>query len=189
MKLYLNGLVKFIIGFLTVFAIRLIPFRAPNVEPVLATLMPFSKRYGPVGSFAFGFLSIAFFDVAVGRAGQWTLVTGVAYGLLGVGAYFFFKSRVAGARNFLLYGVLGTILYDAATGLSIRPLFFGQPFREAFAGQIPFTLWHLAGTVGFSLVLSPALYRWVIENRGLEIPRFLDRIGSRIRPMSVDEGV
>ena len=40
---YQKNWVKFIIGWAAVFLARLLPFRPPNVEPVLATLMPFSK--------------------------------------------------------------------------------------------------------------------------------------------------
>ena len=167
---------KFIIGWVVVFAVRLVPFRPPNVEPVMATLMPFSKRYGYVGGFMFAFLSIALFDIAVSQVGMWTLITGVAYGLLGVGAYVFFRNRAASAGNFLAYGIVGTILYDVVTGLSVGPLFFDQPFMEALVGQVPFTIAHLAGTVFLSLVVSPALYRWVVTNQKLETDAVFGRI-------------
>lgn len=67
-----QGSIKFIIGWGIVFAVRLIPFRAPNVEPVMTTLMPFSKCFGMVGAFVFGFLSIALYDVATREVGVWT---------------------------------------------------------------------------------------------------------------------
>ena len=38
--------VKYAIGFVVCFAIRLVPFRPPNVEPVMTATMPFSKRFG-----------------------------------------------------------------------------------------------------------------------------------------------
>ena len=165
---YKKSWIKFVIGWVVVFAVRLVPFRPPNVEPIMATLMPFSKRYGYIGSFMFASLSIALFDFAVGKVGMWTLITAVAYGILGVGSYAFFKKRAASAKNFVVYGVVGTMLYDAATGLSVGPLFFDQPFMEALVGQVPFTLAHLAGTVVLSLLVSPALYKWVVMNRRLE---------------------
>lgn len=165
-----TGGLKLILGWLLVFAIRLVPFRPPNVEPMLAVMMPFSKRYGLFTSFFFGFLAIAIFDLFSGKIGMWTLITAVAYGALGIGAYFFFKNRKSSIKNYLIYGVAGTILYDAVTGLSIGPLFFGQPFMAALVGQIPFTLMHVLGTIAFVLVLSPALYRWVVTNSALELP-------------------
>ena len=170
--------IKFSIGWVVVFLVRLLPFRPPNVEPILATIMPFSKRYKYLGGFLFGFLSIVLFDLVVWKLGMWTLITGVAYGLLGLGAYAFFKNRDASVKNFLTYGVVGTIAYDAVTGLSVGPLFFNQPFMEALLGQIPFTLAHLAGTIVFALTLSPALYRWVIMNDKLESSFVFGRLTS-----------
>ncbi|MBI4065913.1 hypothetical protein HY412_01840 [Candidatus Kaiserbacteria bacterium] len=165
-----RGWLKFIIGWGVVFLFRLIPFRLPNVEPMLATVMPFSKRYGMFGSFLFGFLGIVLYDAITSGWGIWTLVTALGYGGLGIGSYFFFKSRDASVKNFLKFGIVGTIAYDAVTGLTIGPLFMNQPFIIALAGQIPFTLLHLAGTVVFSVCLSPAIYRWVIRSEMLEIP-------------------
>lgn len=159
---------KYLLAGLAIFLVRLIPFRAPNVEPLLATVMPFSKRFGVVGSFLFAFLSIGLFDAVTSGIGIWTLVTAVAYGVLAVGSYYFFKSRAASVKNFLIFGVIGTILYDVATGFTIGPIFFHQPFMAAVIGQIPFTLLHLAGTIGFSIFLSPVLYRWVATNDAFE---------------------
>src|SRR3989338_3324 len=159
---------KFAAGWAAVFAIRLIPFRPPNVEPVLATQMPFAKKFGWLGGFVFGFLSIFLFDSVTSGIGSWTFITGAAYGLLGVGAHFFFRNRRSSARNYLVYGIIGTILYDAATGLSIGPLFFGQSFIEAFAGQIPFTINHLLGNIVLSVAVSPIIYRWVAANEKLD---------------------
>jgi hypothetical protein len=160
--------IKFVLGWLVVLAVRFIPFRPPNVEPMLAVVMPYAKRYTVWSSFLFGFLGIIVFDLLTMKVGMWTFITAAAYGLLGVGAFFFFKKRQPTRTNFVLYGVMGTILYDAVTGLSIGPLFFGQSLADALVGQIPFTLWHLAGTVGFAIVLSPLVYHFVVKNEVLE---------------------
>ena len=97
--------VKFIIGWTAVFLFRLIPFRPPNFEPMLATVMPFSKRYGIVGSFLFGFLGIVFFDAVTSGWGSWTAVTAICYGLVGIAAHVFFKNRSATVKTFLLFGI------------------------------------------------------------------------------------
>ncbi|PCI29759.1 hypothetical protein COB55_01640 [Candidatus Wolfebacteria bacterium] len=165
-----TGGVKFILGWILVLLIRLLPFRPPNFEPMLATIMPYSKKYGMLPTFLFGFIGIVLFDIITGRVGMWTLITGVSYGALGIGAYLFFKKRKSSVTNYLTFGIVGTILYDAVTGLSIGPLFYNQPFMSALAGQIPFTLMHLLGTVIFSLAISPAVYKWVVSNNTLEIP-------------------
>ena len=170
--------VKYAIGFAVCFAVRLIPFRPPNVEPVMTANMPFSKRFGYIGGFAFGFLSIALFDVFTRKTGVWTLVTAIAYGLVGIGAAWFFKNRKSSVRNYATYSVIGTLAYDAATGLTIGPIFYAQPFMQALTGQIPFTLMHLAGNLAFSAILSPLLYSWVVENKSLETDTLILKLKS-----------
>jgi len=135
---------------------------------MLATVMPFSKRYGILGSFLFGFLGIVLFDAVTSGWGSWTAVTAICYGLLGVAAHVFFKNRDASARNFLFFGIPATVAYDAVT-MMIGPIFSHQSFAVALSGQIPFTLMHLLGTVVFSVLLSPALYRWVVQNERFEL--------------------
>jgi len=164
-----TGWLKLVIGFAAVFVIRLLPFRPANFEPMLATMMPFATRFGWMTSFLFGFLGIVLFDAVTSGIGMWTLVTAAAYGALGAGAYAYFAKRKATTKNFLVFGIAGTVLYDIVTGLTVGPLFFGQPFMLAVVGQIPFTLMHLLGTVVFTLALSPALYRWVVRNDALEL--------------------
>ncbi len=159
---------KYFLGFAIVFAVRLLPFRPPNVEPVLATAMPFAKHFGAWGGFLFGSLSIVLFDAVTSGWGVWTLITALAYGVLGAGAYFFFRTRESTTRNYVIFALFGTLFYDAVTGLTIGPLVWGQSFMVALVGQIPFTLMHLAGNITFAAVFSPAIYRWVVVN-----PRFL----------------
>jgi hypothetical protein len=161
--------IKFVSVWAAIFLVRFIPFRAPNVEPMLASLMPFSKRFGAVSVFVFAFLGIVLYDLLTSGIGVWTWVTAFAYGALGIGSYFFFKNRKASVKNFVGFGIVGTVLYDAATGLTIGPLFFHQTFMAALIGQIPFTLLHLAGTITFSVFLSPVLYYWITRSEVLEI--------------------
>ncbi|OHA00982.1 MAG: hypothetical protein A3C07_05135 [Candidatus Sungbacteria bacterium RIFCSPHIGHO2_02_FULL_47_11] len=180
-----QGIPKYIIGWIVVFVIRLIPFRAPNIEPVMATLMPFSKRYGMFGAFIFGSLSIALFDLAVGKVGQWTAITAIAYGAVGVGSGIYFRKRESNRKNYLIFAVFGTLFYDAVTGLSIGPLFFSQPFGEAFIGQISFTLWHLAGNILFALIISPVLYQWVVTNRRFEFNKIIEILNSKTSSQNI----
>lgn len=158
---------KFAIAFVSCLLIRLIPFRPPNVEPILATQMPFSKRLGSFGGFLFAFLNIVLFDVITSKVGLWTVITALSYGALGIVAAYYFKNR-GGVLQYVGFAIVGTILYDAVTGLSIGPLFYGQPFMEAFIGQIPFTAMHLLGNISFAALLSPLIERWIVENKKLE---------------------
>lgn len=168
MDTYKKNLLKFAISFLICLLVRLIPFRPPNVEPILATMMPFSRAFGGLFGFIFGFFSIIFYDVLTGTLGVWTLITASTYGVLGVISYLYFRKFKASFMNFGLFAVFGTLFFDAVTGLTIGPMIFHQSLQSAIVGQIPFTLWHLLGNVSFALVLSPALYRLVIENKRLE---------------------
>ncbi|OGG73666.1 hypothetical protein A3A40_03320 [Candidatus Kaiserbacteria bacterium RIFCSPLOWO2_01_FULL_54_20] len=146
---------------------------------MLATVMPFSKRYGVTGSFFFGFLGIVLYDAVTSGWGNWTWVTAICYGLLGAGAHYFFKHREASVRNFLIFGIPGTVAYDAVT-MFIGPIFSGQSLAVAFVGQIPFTLMHVLGTTVFAVLLSPVLYRWVVQNEAMEwktvSSRFLQKV-------------
>lgn len=152
---------KYILTFTVVMLFRLLPFRAPNVEPILAAVMPLSKRFGGLAGTLFGVLSIVLYDAVTSGWGAWTWVTALAYGCLGAASYFYFRNRSASAGNFVRFSIAGILFYDAATGLTIGPLFNGQSFSVALAGQIPFTVLHLLGAVTFAALVSPVLYRWL----------------------------
>ncbi len=163
---------KITLGLGICFIIRLFPFRPPNIEPILATQMPFSKAYGPLVGFFFAFFGIILFDLATGHYGVWSYLTAGAYGILGIWAFYFFRKRESTRWNYVRFAIMGTLFFDIITGLSVGPMFFNQPFMEALIGQIPFTLWHLLGNVSFAFILSPAIYNYVIENKNLK-PHFL----------------
>ncbi len=153
---------KYTIIFLTALAVRLIPFRAPNIEPLMASIMPLSKNSTKFTSFFFGFASIFVYDLITSGIGVWTVFTAVAYGLLGLGASYYFKNRT-GWKSYASYAVIGTIIYDLVTGLTIGPIFFGQSFIVSLVGQIPFTMMHLLGNVSFAIVLSPVIEKWLAK--------------------------
>jgi hypothetical protein len=159
--------VKYTVAFLFVLLIRLLPFRAPNLEPIMAFQMPFSKKYGILMSFMFGFLSITIYDSLTSGFGIWTLITAISYGLVGLGSYFYFKNR-SGWKSYATYAVIATIVYDAVTGLTIGPLFFHQSFMISLVGQIPFTALHLLGNVSFAIILSPVIERWIVMSKKRE---------------------
>ncbi len=155
---------KYSVAFLAVLLFRLLPFRAPNVEPLLSAIMPLSKSYGALPGLAFAILSIVLYDALTAGIGVWTLVAAVAYGLVSVGAYYYFKNRAASRSNFITFSIVSVVLYDAATGLTTGPLMYGQSLSAAASGQIPFTMLHLLGAVLFAAVVSPALYRWLASS-------------------------
>lgn len=159
-----SGWFKLLLGWALSFALRAIPFRPPNLEPILAVQMPFTRRFGALIGFAFAFLNILLFDLVTGKLGSWTFITAACYGLLALFSAWYFRHRAGTSFQYAIHAVYATLLYDAVTGLSIGPLFFGQSFSEAFFGQIPFTVYHLIGNIALGAIVSPVIYRWVAAN-------------------------
>ena len=171
---------KFTAGLVICLLIRLIPFRAPNIEPILATQMPFAKAYGAFLGFLFGILSIVFYDLLTHTLGSCTLVTAPAYGALGLFSALYFKNRRANTSNFIFLAIVGTLFFDAMTGLLVGPLFFHQSFSSALIGQIPFTILHLLGNIIFAVLLSPAIYYFVAENKNLKTESIIRTLRPKI---------
>jgi hypothetical protein len=167
--------VKFVLGWGACFAIRLLPFRPANVEPILAATMPYSQRYGVAAGSCFAFFSIVLFDLFVGQVGAWTWVSAIAYVIVSLGAHWFLRGREGRVDLYVVYGIVGAVVYDALTGLTIGPIFYDQPFLEALTGQIPFTLRHIAGNIVLCATLSPFLYRFVVANPQLELGSSIKR--------------
>lgn len=156
---------KFSLALFLCLVVRLIPFRAPNVEPILATMMPFSKVYGAFVGFSFAVLSILIYDLLTGTTGMQTFFTVGAYGILGLWSASYFKQNKTNKWSFVRFAIFGTLFFDAFTGLTVGPIFFHQSFIQSFIGQIPFTAFHLIGNVIFALILSPAIYKNLIKKR------------------------
>ena len=166
--------IKYTLAWIGIILFRFLPFRAPNVEPLLAVVMPFSTRIGYVGSFLFAASSIVVYDAFTSGWGMWTLITMLAYGALGLGSRAFFAHRTPSALNFVGFSIISTIFYDAVTGLTVGPLFFHQSLMVAIVGQIPFTILHLAGSVLFAVLLSPVVYRWVNSAEVVTVQKVAD---------------
>lgn len=170
-----EGLPKYIFGFFGTFVFRLLSplFGLWNISPLMATELAGSKAYGPWVGGLYGALSIALIDVCVGKAGSWTAITAISYGLVGVWGAYFFKKRSASARNFFVASLIGTLFFDIVTGVCMGPLLYGQPWGEAFFGQIPFTIRHLVGNSFFAFALAPWFYKRIMNNPQWELARVL----------------
>ncbi len=155
---------KMVIGWILTFILRLLPFRVPNVEPILMVQAPFTKQFGWLAGFSFAFLSIFLFDVIVGKVGLWTIVTAMAYGLLALFSHWYFKNRKGSSKNFAIHAIYATLIYDALTGLTMGPIFFHQSFMSAVTGQAIFTIYHLTGNVLLAFLFSPAIYHYLVMN-------------------------
>ena len=160
---------KIFLIFLGCLLLRLVPFRAPNLEPIMASIMPIGpactgrRKYGAIVGFLFGFLSIFFYDCLT-HFGSWTWVAGITYGLVGAVSRFYFSKFKSSVFNFAVFAVCATIFYDLVTGVLFAPIFH-QTILSALVLQIPFTVLHLAGNNGFALTISPILSRWLVTEK------------------------
>ncbi|MBP6925700.1 MAG: hypothetical protein KBC22_01420 [Candidatus Pacebacteria bacterium] len=141
--------------------LRLLPFRPPNVEPLLATQMPFAKVFGPWSAFFFAFSSIFLYDFITQTMGVWTVIVSIVYGLVGVGTAWYVRHKTLTTKHYVGMAVIGTLVFDILTGFTIGPLFFGQPLLVAIIGQIPFTAIHMAGNVLLAATLSPVFEKYL----------------------------
>jgi uncharacterized membrane protein len=160
---------KIFIVFVGCLLFRLIPLRAPNVEPIMASIMPLGRKYGAALGFLFGFLSIAIYD-SLTHFGAWTWMTAITYGLIGAASFFYFKKFQSSVLNFAVFAFFATIIYDLITGVLFAPM-FGQTILNALVMQIPFTALHLAGNIGFAITLSPFLNKWLAKEEFFAIKR------------------
>ena len=163
---------RLVLGLVLCLFVRLIPLRAPNIEPILATLMPVSRASGSFVGFSFAVLSILLYDVLTGTLGVQTFFTVFSYGILGLWAAYYFSAKggsASGGKNdkwsYVRFAIMGTLFYDALTGLTIGPILFHQSFFGSLIGQIPFTALHLSGNVAFAFILSPAIYNFLVKKR------------------------
>lgn len=162
----LSGTLKFAVMLVLVVLTRLAP-RPPNVEPVMCSMLPFARRDGKLAAFVFAFLSMLLLDGVQGRVGMWTLYTAVAYGVVGWLAAAYLQGRASVSRwRYAGFAAVGTIFYDAVTALMFG-LQFRMPLELVVAGQIPFTLYHLAGNVLLAATVTPLLAKYVVDNPAL----------------------
>ncbi len=159
---------KFAIGLVFVSLFRLVHMPLPNIEPIMASMLPFAKKYGKIAGFIFASIALISFDFISGRVGMWTIYTAFTYGIIGflAGKYFADSSK-GNLKHYLGFGIAGTIFYDAVTAL----LFgwqFGQPLMLTIIGQIPFTIYHLIGNVLMISILTPVMDKAIVENPLLE---------------------
>ncbi len=172
-----KNLFKYTIGLGIALILRFIP-HPPNVEPIMSTMMPFSKKWGWIGGVLFTIIVMLSFDLISGTLGVWSLVTIPTYALIALAASFYLKKKENKIRYYVGFSVVATIVYDAITGIGTGMLFFHQTFMATFLGQIPFTLYHLAGNVVLGAIVSPVLFRWVMDNPKLETSVVMAKVRS-----------
>ena len=189
-KNYSKYPLKFFIALVVCLLIRLIPLRAPNIEPIMASTMPISRAFGAFMGFSFAVLSIFLYDLITQTVGVQTLFTAGAYGAVGLWSAVYFsakggsasggKGKNIGVRDYVKFAIMGTLAFDAVTGLTVGPIFFNQSFFASMIGQIPFTALHLLGNVTFALVLSPGIYNFLVKKRKKESAELINILNPKI---------
>ncbi len=172
-----KNIIKYIVGLLTVIVLRIVP-HPPNVEPIMSTMMPFAKRWGRLAGLFFAVLAILSFDLITGTLGVWSIMTAGTYALLGIAAGFYFKNKKSEIKHYVGFSIVGTLVYDAITGIGTGVIFFNQSFMITLIGQIPFTLYHLGGNIVLAGIVSPLLYKWVLDNPQLETQPVINKVKS-----------
>lgn len=142
----------------------------------MTTMMPFAKKWGVAGGIVFSVLSIMTYDFLTQTFGVWSLVTAGTYGAVAFFTGVFLKKRDPSVKNWLFCAIVGTLFFDAVTGIGMGMLLFHQTLVGTLVGQIPFTLYHLAGNLVFAVILSPLVYRFVINNIRLEFNLFSAKV-------------
>lgn len=140
----------------------------PNIEPIMATTLPYAKRHGVWVGAAFALIALAAKDYAMGMVGWWTVYAGLAYAGVGFAAgYVLPRLKEVKTKHWVGFAVVGTLAFDLVTALAFGWQ-FGQPLAMTLIGQIPFTLMHLAGNVALVGVFSPLLSKHWVENKALD---------------------
>jgi uncharacterized membrane protein len=163
---------KYFIGLFLVLLYRLTP-HPPNVEPIMTTMMPFSKKWGIFAGLLFTFLAMIIFDVITKTLGWWTILTISTYCVISIFAGYFFKNR-SKKIHYVVFALIATLFYDIVTGFGVGMLVFKQSFIQTFYFQIPFTLYHVLSNVVLAYFISPLIYRWVLANPKLETVNVLN---------------
>lgn len=182
---YFQIFIKSSVALVLCLVARLIPLRAPNIEPIFAVMMPFSKAYGAFVAFSFTILSILIYDISTGTLGVQTFFTAGAYGIISLWSASYFKNNKENKWNYVHFAIFGTLLYDALTGLTVGPIFFHQSFLGSLVGQIPFTALHLFGNITFALVLSPAVYNFLIKKPDKKLEKKSREIIGILHPKTI----
>ena len=162
---------KFFISLILILVVRMLPLPA-NFEPITATLMPYSRRMTVWVSMLLAVLSIFLYDFVSGSFGVWSAFTAGSYALLCLFFAWVLKNKANNPMIYVLWGCVGTVLYDVVTALVISSGIYGQGVVEVLIMQVPFTVNHLLSTIVTGFVLSPIIDRWLVSGERIELRVF-----------------
>jgi len=174
------GILKIGLSILFANALRFLRI-IPNNDPIMGIMLPVSKQNSLLAAIAFPVITMVTFDIVTASVGLWTIATSATYGALGLFFYFYYKKltkakKKIGLKTYLGSGVFGVLVFDFVTGVLMMPLLFGYTFVQAFIGQIPFTLLHLATVAGYTIILTPLLDKHLMQNPAIDGRKLLESL-------------
>ena len=143
-----------------------------NFEPITATIMPYSRRMTMWVSMLLAVLSIFLYDLISGSFGVWSAFTAGSYALLCLFFAWVLKNKANNPMMYVLWGCVGTVLYDVVTALVISSGIYGQGIVEVLVMQVPFTINHLLSTIVTGFVLSPLIDKWLVSGEEISFKVF-----------------
>lgn len=149
----------------------------PNNDPVMGCMLPFARQGKWWQALLFPLIAMVSFDFLSGRVGIWTIGTAATYA--GLGLFFHLRFRNVKKMSLGKYAknsVLGVLIFDFFTGPIMSSFVFGMPFIVSFAGQIPFTLMHLASASVLTVLIAPVLDVQVRYSMQETYARYLNRL-------------
>lgn len=168
---------KFFVSLVLILIVRMLPLPA-NFEPITATIMPYSRRMTLWVSMLLAVLSIFLYDFISGSFGVWSAFTAGSYALLCLFFAWILNGKANNPMMYVLWGCVGTVLYDVVTALVISSGIYGQGVVEVLIMQVPFTINHLLSTVVTGFLLSPVIDRWLVSGEKIEFKSFVSKLQS-----------
>jgi hypothetical protein len=162
---------KFLVSLVLILVVRMLPLPA-NFEPITATIMPYSRRMTMWVSMLLAVLSIFLYDLISGSFGVWSAFTAGSYALLCLFFAWVLKNKANNPMMYVLWGCVGTVLYDVVTALVISSGIYGQGVVEVLVMQVPFTINHLLSTIVTGFLLSPVIDRWLVSGEEISFKVF-----------------
>jgi hypothetical protein len=177
-KIHMKSTKYFIAGtFATL--IRLIRL-FPNNDPIMSSTLPFARQDKWWKSFIYVISVMFIFDIITNKIGLWTIVTSLTYGMLILFSSLYLKNTKISLFKYISTSAIIVLIYDLITGPIMSHFIFNMTLLESLIGQIPFTLYHLASGIGYTLLFAPVLDHEINQNFNIVKITRLEKINLKV---------
>jgi hypothetical protein len=160
---------KLAIAYVVSFGLRLLPLRPANVEPIMATFLPFSHRVNGLVNALLTSASMVLYDALTFGIGSWTWTTAITYGAIAWAASLYFGRITPNRIHYVGFSLVATLLFDLITGPIAISLLTGSKFWLVTMAQVPFTISHLVSNALLAAIVVPWLAKVLVDNPALAI--------------------